>query len=89
MAADAQVANPEALCQIRGNQHEALGDANLRSPLIVFTMLVTGAYTLAAAIEAWTITIAQLITTHGLMNALLFDCGALARGRGDNVCAYR
>jgi hypothetical protein len=44
---------------------------------VFFTMLIAGVYTLGVATGAWTITIAQMITIHGLENALLFGCGGL------------
>jgi len=46
------------------------------SSAVVFTMLLAAAYALGAATHAWTITIPQMIATHGWVNALVFGlCG--------------
>jgi hypothetical protein len=48
------------------------------SSAVVFTMLLAAAYALGAATHAWTITIPQMIATHGWVNALIFGlCGLL------------
>jgi hypothetical protein len=48
------------------------------SSVVVFTMLLAAAYALGAATQAWTITIPQMIATHGWVNALIFGlCGLL------------
>jgi hypothetical protein len=48
------------------------------SSAVVFTMLLAAAYALGAATHVWTITIPQMIATHGWVNALIFGvCGLL------------
>ena len=45
---------------------------------VLITMLFAGAYALGAATGGWTITISQMITVHGWVNALAFGlCGLL------------
>jgi hypothetical protein len=48
------------------------------SSAVVFTMLLAAAYALGVATHAWTLTIPQMIATHGWVNALIFGlCGLL------------
>jgi hypothetical protein len=45
---------------------------------VLLTMLLAAAYAVGGATSAWTITVAQMVATHGWLNALAFGlCGVL------------